>query len=145
MDSLHKKPYELVVIGQFTGDVLEPQMTATSHNPKNQDICEAPPSPKKLCLDTEFLIPNDTLCASECTSEEEPTLSNSASIVQRACCGTGVITSCGSSCNTICDTTHRGCSPRNYISMPELCEPFAFVCVASLTHSQKPYLGGGFH
>ena len=164
MDSVHKKPYEIVVIGHYLGkqteDVQRPLDTATNHGTTQQDSCDAPPPSKQLCPNEDLLTANDT---SESISEEEPTFSHSTSIVQSPCYGTSVKGSCGVGCNTIHDTIASfsnqkanvgdlGCictSAKKYlcvqeISMPELYRPFVFMCPVSRIHSQKPYLGGEF-
>ena len=89
MDSLHKKPYEMIIIGQYVGQAsntlgLSAQLVSSPAQDSNKGTALNMPHTKPLKKATD--------------------------------CNAGEIYS--------------------------LTQPYCFLCVASQTHSQKPYLGG---
>ena len=161
MDSLHKKPYEIVVIGQYTGsgEEMEPARTPMQYSTEHQGTCDEPPSAKHPCLEAGLVT---TCCEHEsstfsnimryCTAKVKPSgeqasnehCSRSDDVAMRSCKHVGDCSSCPSS--KLGDMEHIMCNKKckpfeNQLSL-ELCHPLVFVCVASQMHSQKPYLGG---
>jgi N6-adenosine-specific RNA methylase IME4 len=122
MDSVHKKPYEVVVIGQYMEDMTTP-LTSGS---------DSPPSPKRFCVATGSTTSStspDMKCF--CASRD----SHIGSTGETSCAMKDTSHGCICGGGTKVHVNHLN------VSSP-LCRPFVFVCVASQTHSQKPYLGG---
>ena len=115
MDSTHKKPYELVIIGRY-------METSTGLCCS----CDMTPPPKRICLKSCAISTIEHF--SELTDEKEVKepvpLSNCCAEHYRPanCCE----------------------EKKDYEEtvQPDISEHFVFACVASQTHSQKPYLGG---
>lgn len=166
MDSVHKKPYEIVVIGQYagSGERMEDMETARTPMPcsiEHQDTCDEPPSPKQLCLETSLVTAtcseHESNTPSKVTgygkAKDEPSRehdntehycrSNDVAVKSRSHVGDSDPT-CTSSCpsNKLSDTDYiEKCKPCEHQVFQELCQPFVFMCVASQMHSQKPFLG----
>ena len=97
MDSVHKKPYEILLIGKYFGQ--EPSTSSSAvvlhyRPPKDED-------------NTDFDVP----CSKRLKTSEQST--------DQAISATS-----------------------EDVSYPSLTHPYTLLCVASATHSQKPYLGG---
>lgn len=171
MDSVHKKPYEIVLIGQYTGMSrgvwgVETR-TSTICSTEYQDTCDSPPPSKKVCLNAGKTL-SDKSTASELTSftiREEKATENDhrrelVTIKHITCKRSRNFTAkdiCSGSSGGEClafeteqstplsdfGTEHKCNDTHEQYKVPqELCQPFTFMCVASQTHSQKPYLGG---
>ena len=112
MDSIHKKPYEAVVIGRYE--------ESSSHS------CDSTPPPKRTrvasCDETYSAFEGDQFTEPEnCAQNKSPP----------------------SDTNTCTKKTFmKENSNHEWSVQPEISEHFTFACVASQTHSQKPYLGG---
>ena len=97
MDSVHKKPYEMVIIGKYVGQEPSTQSSAVVLHctpPKDED-------------NDDFDIP----CSKRLKTGEP-------------------------------STGHTISATSEDASYPLLPHPYTLLCVASATHSQKPYLGG---
>ena len=133
MDSLHKKPYETLVIGRYMDVSLE------------VDECNTTPSAKHVCLEnmTTNMSNKELLSSESYTALEKNTFSGQSKVMSSLhCCEAD--TSQERKFRSVCEEKGAAITPvQKEISLyPHVPETFVFVCVKSQAHSQKPYLGG---
>ena len=154
IDSVHKKPYEVAVIGEYLGSQNgEVDLISVTHSSRKNDSM---PPLKQPCLGTGLMATNttpETISSFRYCSKSHNEVSgsiqhsacngsnNSAAIARsQSLFGKGCIT-------TACLTKELGdryvCTENDtHEHHLKVFKPFVFTCVASRTHSQKPYLGG---
>jgi N6-adenosine-specific RNA methylase IME4 len=118
MDSVHKKPYEVVVIGRY--------METSS------DSSDSTPPPKRICLESsDSNLKTDSEFGGDQFTEPESGIRNSDYSYSPP--------------NDVEFCTEkrpiRESSSHEEPVHPEIIKNFVFACVASQAHSQKPYLG----
>ena len=119
MDSVHKKPYEVVVIGHYM---------ETSSN-----CSDSTPPPKRICLESsDSNLKTYNEFDGDQFTEPQSGIRNSAYSYSPP----NDVESCTEK------RLIRESSSHEEPVHPEIIKNFVFACVASQTHSQKPYLGG---
>lgn len=162
MDSVHKKPYEVVIIGHYLG-CEERESVSMSSLLTHPGSCDSALPSKKLCLSEGLTTNNeDKSIHSDCCAEgnREPASINVTPLenipeterflsdgecITTATCSMDVSgrdhiysVSSGEESGRLQECIHHNIPPK-------LSKPFVFMCVASQTHSQKPYLGGNVY
>lgn len=186
MDSVHKKPYEIVVIGEYIGDRkdVESEVSITGtvvHHNIHECVHDSPPPSKKVCLDENPMVSVEPVtsvnkCSNSRGTEDDPDSEQTNTTfcnIPTHCVsmkststysgyGPGIL--CHKSIDStqqitpLCSSMELGdskqacansarkdaCECTVHTPSADLSQPFIFMCVASQTHSQKPYIGGNY-
>ena len=128
MDSVHKKPYEVVIIGRYMGCGKSKKVESLMSS-----VLTRPDSPKKLCLNhtPSTNIEEDCKKGDPCIETINDSVDDDQSYTNPTAAYKDV-----DSCIS------PGSGGSSHVNFQKLCKPFVFVCVKSQTHSQKPFLGG---